>query len=147
MPTYEIRIEPLDPLLFGDNRSARAGLDHLQQDQDPSPLTVHGAIGRYLASRSKNWPAELLGDEQKDILNPKDKVAELRGFCARGVGGSLFFPRPRHLRCLDDNGAHARSTSSLLRSAAAPGLRRRGPNCFSPRTASPPATKSKARCF
>lgn len=99
MPVYEIRIEPLEPLLFGDNRSARAGFDHLQQDLDPSPLTLHGAIGRYLARRSKAWPAELLGDEQGDILNPGGKVAELLGFCVHGAGGSLFFPRPRHLRC------------------------------------------------
>ncbi len=76
MPVYEVRIEPLEPLLFGDNRSARAGIDHLQRDQNPSPLTLHGAIGRFLAGRSKDdWPAGLLGDEQADILNPRSEVA------------------------------------------------------------------------
>jgi CRISPR type III-B/RAMP module-associated protein Cmr3 len=105
MPVYQVRIEPLDPLLFGDNRSARAGFDHLQQDQDPSPLTVHGAIGRYLESRSKAWPAELVGEKQPDILNPQGRrIAELLGFCTYGAGGGLLFPRPRHLRCTQRNG-------------------------------------------
>jgi CRISPR type III-B/RAMP module-associated protein Cmr3 len=100
MPLYEVCIEPLEPLLFGDNRSARAGLDHLQRDQDPSPLTLHGAIGRYLADRSReNWPAGLLGEEQEDVLNPRSPIAELLGYCVHGAGGTLCFPRPRHLRC------------------------------------------------
>lgn len=104
MPTYEIRIEPIDPLLFGDNRSARAGLDHLQLDQDPSPLTLHGAIGRYLADRAGDWPIELLGDKEPDILRPRSTVAELLGYCPHGVGRGLYFPRPRHLRCNLRNG-------------------------------------------
>ena len=103
MPVYEVRIEPLEPLLFGDNRSARAGVDHLQRDQDPSPLTLHGAIGRFLAGRSK-WPAGPLGEEQGDILNPQGKIAELLGFSFHGAGGTLYFPRPLHLRCGLRNG-------------------------------------------
>lgn len=99
MPTYEIRIEPIDPLLFGDNRSARAGVDHLQFDQDPSPLTLHGAIGQFLADQSQEWPAKVLGERQTSILDPKSKVAELLGFCLHRAGGGLVFSRPRHLRC------------------------------------------------
>ena len=98
MPCYEFLIEPLDPLLFGDNRSARAGLDHLQRDQDPSPLTIHGALGRFLADRSESWPAGLLGPEQDDVLNPQSSVAELFGYSVQAEG-TLYFPRPRHLRC------------------------------------------------
>lgn len=99
MPVYEIRIEPIDPVLFGDNRSARAGFDHLLRDQDPSPLTLHGAIGRYLQRRNGgNWPGELLGEWQSDVLDPRQRIAELRGFCLHGLGGGRFFPCPRHLR-------------------------------------------------
>jgi CRISPR type III-B/RAMP module-associated protein Cmr3 len=100
MPVYEVRIDPIDPMLFGDNRSARAGLDHLQRDQDPSPLTLHGAIGRYLQRLNGDaWPGELLGERLKDVLHPERRIAELRGFCLHDAGGGLFFPRPRHLRC------------------------------------------------
>lgn len=99
MPVYEIRIEPLEPLLFGDNRSARAGFDHLQRDQDPSPLTIHGAIGRYLEACAGGWPRELLGELQKDVLNPDQRIAELLGFSVHGAGENLYFPRPLHLRC------------------------------------------------
>jgi CRISPR/Cas system CMR-associated protein Cmr3 (group 5 of RAMP superfamily) len=112
MPTYEIRIEPIDPLLFGDNRSARAGMDHLQLDQDPSPFTLYGAIGQYLADRyraggaggaggSGKWPIELLGLQEPDVLEPLSPVsmAELLGYCSHDAGGGPYFPRPRHLRC------------------------------------------------
>jgi CRISPR type III-B/RAMP module-associated protein Cmr3 len=100
MAVYEVRIEPLDPLLFGDNRSARAGFDHLLRDQDPSPLTLHGAIGRYLQRcNGGTWPGELLGEWQSDVLAPRRRIAELRGFCLHGPGGGRFFPCPRHLRC------------------------------------------------
>lgn len=104
MPFYEFRIEPLDPLLFGDHRSARAGLDHLLRDQDPSPLTIHGALGRFLADCSKEWPADLLGKEQKDVLDPQSPVAELLGMSVHSAGGGLYFPRPHHLRCTLRNG-------------------------------------------
>jgi CRISPR type III-B/RAMP module-associated protein Cmr3 len=115
MPVYEIRIEPIDPMLFGDNRSARAGFDHLLRDQDPSPLTLHGAIGRYLQRRNGGWPVELLGERQDDVLNPQRRIAELRGFCVRGPGGGLFFPCPRHLRCtLRDGKPHPADLLSPL---------------------------------
>jgi CRISPR type III-B/RAMP module-associated protein Cmr3 len=105
MPVYEIRIDPFDPVLFGDNRSARAGFDHLQRDQDPSPLTLHGAIGRYLERRhGEGWPRELLGEWQSDVLDPQSRIAALRGFCWHGAGGGLYFPRPRHLRCTVHDG-------------------------------------------
>ncbi len=105
MALYEVRIEPLEPVLFGDNRSARAGFDHLQRDQDPSPLTLHGAIGQFLAGRSGTWPAHLLGDRESDILKPESRVAELLGYSLRGPEGNLYFPRPRHLRCTLGDGA------------------------------------------
>ena len=101
MPIYEIRIAPIDPMLFGDNRSARAGFDHLLRDQDPSPLTLFGAIGRYLQRcNNGNWPGELLGEWQNDVFDPQQRIAELLGFCLHGPGGGRFFPSPRHLRCV-----------------------------------------------
>lgn len=98
-PLYRVDLEPLDPLLFGDNRAARAGLDHFQLDQDPSPITVHGAIGRFLLERSKTpWPEDLLGERVEDVLAPSGAMAELAGYCHRGPAGTLLFPRPLHLR-------------------------------------------------
>lgn len=102
MSVYEIEIEPMDPLLFGDNRSARAGIDHLQLDQDPSPITLHGAIGQLLVARFGDpWPDAILGPRQQDILQPQagDKIARLLGICYRNAAGERIFPRPRHLRC------------------------------------------------
>lgn len=99
-PVIGWRIEPLEPLLFGDNRPARAGLDHLQADQDPSPLTVYGAIGRLLAGDDDSpWPESLLGPFQDDVLHPSAPVAELLGWCLEDAAGGPLFPRPLHLRC------------------------------------------------
>lgn len=100
MPIHPVRIDPVDPLLFGDSRSARAGLDHLQLDQDPSPLTLHGALGKHVLDLcGGDWPCEPLGDRQKDVLSPEGAMARLLGFGYRLPGGALLFPRPRHLRC------------------------------------------------
>lgn len=100
MPIHRVDIEPLDPLLFGDNRSARAGADHLQLDQDPSPLAFHGALGQLALDRSGGgWPCPPLGGRQADVLAPTAPMAELLGVCQRTAGGSLLFPRPEHLRC------------------------------------------------
>lgn len=100
---YEVGIEPLEPLLFGDNRSARVGVDHVLEDQDPSPLTVHGAIGRYLiGAASEPWPRAVLGAQQDDMLRPQGNVAELLGFCLQDAGGVRYFPKPLHLRCTRD---------------------------------------------
>ncbi len=98
--TYEVAIEPLEPLLFGDNRSARPGFDHLQLDEDPSPLTLHGAIGRLIwdALGPEPFPAAL-GDREEDILMPAGKPAELRGVATRDPEERLWFPKPLHFRC------------------------------------------------
>jgi CRISPR-associated protein Cmr3 len=101
-PVYRVDLQPVEPLLFGDNRPARAGVDHLQQDQDPSPITLYGAIGQFLAERSSSaWPSHLLGDRAADILDPAGDVAELLGYCycLRAGGTRLLFPRPLHIRC------------------------------------------------
>lgn len=93
-------IEPIDSLLFGDNRSARAGIDHLQLDQDPSPLTIHGALGRFIWEKSgPGFPTHLLGKQVEDILNPDEPVAELLGVAFRDPSAQLWFPRPLNLRC------------------------------------------------
>lgn len=99
MPLHRVDVEPLDPLLFGDNRSARAGIDHLLLDQDPSPLTFHGALGKLIWDRAGRWPSDVLGERQEDVLAPSGRMAQLLGVCARTGGGALLFPRPEHLRC------------------------------------------------
>src|SRR5216684_7907663 len=102
--TYAAALEPIDPILFGDNRSARAGLDHLQLDQDPSPLTLHAAVAKFIwdASGSQQFPSAL-GELVDDILQPGSaSVAELLGFAYCEAGGALWFPRPLHFRCSRD---------------------------------------------
>jgi len=47
---YKVNLMPIEPILFSDNRSARAGGDHLIRDQNPSPHAIYGAIGAYIAS-------------------------------------------------------------------------------------------------
>lgn len=96
--TYECRVRPIDPLLFGDNRSARAGLDHIRLDQDLSPHTLHGAIGQFLADRTPTWPRAMLGEKVEDVFGAKrGSIASLLGF-ALEHDRRLWFPCPRHLR-------------------------------------------------
>lgn len=95
---YEFRVRPIDPLLFGDNRSARAGLDHVRLDQDLSPHTLHGAIGQFLADRSPPWPRATLGEKVDDVFTGKPgSIASLLGFAVEH-DRRLWFARPRHLR-------------------------------------------------
>ena len=103
MPDYCFSIDPVDPLLFGDNRSARAGSDHLQLDQDPSPLTIHGALGRFIetGNAGKGWPTDTLGPRVEDILSVghSGQLAELLGYTFRDDKGQRWYPRPLHFRC------------------------------------------------
>jgi len=100
-----VAIEPLDPLLFGDNRSARAGEDHLQLDQEPTPPTLFGAIGgRVLAAlgspRGGNgWrdSLPLLGTRLDGLDNGSDGAAALAGYCYATTEGSLRFAKALHL--------------------------------------------------
>ncbi len=95
---YEVRIQPIDPLLFGDNRSARAGLDHVRLDQDVSPHAIHGAIGQFVAGGASVWPEHRLGPRVDDIFEADPQsVASLLGF-AHDHQGRLWFHCPRHLR-------------------------------------------------
>jgi hypothetical protein len=106
MPDYCFSIDPLDPLLFGDNRSARAGSDHLQLDQDPSPLTIHGALGRFIETCNMGcgWPTATLGPRVEDVLSigQPGQLAELLGYTFRDDQGRRWYPRPLHFRCRTD---------------------------------------------
>ena len=101
-----VRIEPLDPLLFGDNRSARAGEDHALADQDPSPATIYGAVGARIASclgarAGGDWgPAvPVLGDFAEELGGVDGRRrAELLGYALADPGGRAWFPRPLHFR-------------------------------------------------
>jgi CRISPR/Cas system CMR-associated protein Cmr3 (group 5 of RAMP superfamily) len=109
MPTYSVRIEPIDPLLFGDNRSARAGEDHRLTDQDPSPITFYGAIGGRVASvlgatGERSWSESqasgILGafSADPDAAQGAERRAQLLGYCLKSASGTLWFPKPLHLR-------------------------------------------------
>ncbi len=103
-----VRIEPVDPLLFGDNRSARTGEGHAVGDQDPSPATLYGAVGARIANQlgahgERHWqPAEpVLGPFEPDLgLTRTDgnRAAELLGYALCDATGRAWFPWPRHLR-------------------------------------------------
>jgi len=109
MKTLEIRIDPLDPLLFGDNRSARAGEDHGQLDQDPSPTTFYGAVGARIASelgalgRGSEWSrAEpVLGPFTQELDAGARDRSQLLGIAYRDPEGELWFPKPAHQLVLD----------------------------------------------
>ncbi|MCK6683911.1 MAG: type III-B CRISPR module-associated protein Cmr3 [Thermoanaerobaculia bacterium] len=109
MTDYVFHVDPVEPLLFGDNRSARLGSDHQLQDQDPSPLTFLGVLGSHLIDTqgAGSWPGEVLGRQEDDILSPRDAqgggaagvlndLAELLGFSYRDDQGRPWFPRPLH---------------------------------------------------
>lgn len=113
---YSATIEPIGPVLFGDNRSARAGVDHLQFDQDPSPLTLHAAVAKFIwdMSGSAAFPAAL-GEWVDDILERGTKsVAELLGIAFREPTGKLWFPKPLHFRCRKGAGRAAKFWSEDL---------------------------------
>ncbi|MBI2841711.1 MAG: hypothetical protein HYX75_25635 [Acidobacteria bacterium] len=100
---YQVEIDPIDPLLFGDNRPARAGVDHLIRDKEPSPILIHGAIGTCIfESNGSKWTEEVLGPRLDDILTaPAGKqFAELLGYCYADPRGGLWFPKPLSFRCL-----------------------------------------------
>jgi CRISPR type III-B/RAMP module-associated protein Cmr3 len=103
----EVRIEPEEPLLFGDNRSARAGLDHTLRDQDPSPATLYGALGALLAGSlgatgKATWDraAGVLGPfrDRLDQAAPEGSTAELLGWSLADPQDGRWFPRPLHCR-------------------------------------------------
>lgn len=105
-PVYQVNLMPLEPILFADNRSARAGEDHAIRDQDPSPHTIYGAIGAYLARRcnaaidSAQWNPEvqaLLGPFKPEIENDSTARAELMGYFYQDLQQRAWFPNPRHV--------------------------------------------------
>lgn len=104
--TLEVTLEAIDPLLFGDNRSARAGADHVQTDQDPSPATLYGAVGARIATvlgaRPGAWsPAEpVLGRFCDHLDRGSRDRSELLGYVLRDGHGRRWFPSPLHLRIL-----------------------------------------------
>jgi CRISPR type III-B/RAMP module-associated protein Cmr3 len=108
VPTYTVTLEAVDPLLFGDNRSARAGEDHTRSDQDPLPATLYGALGARIAAvrgarGERDWAAKaepVLGpfSPDPDAAKGSDGRAQLLGFAARDAQGETWFPKPAHLR-------------------------------------------------
>ena len=99
MPDLAVTLEPLDPLLFGDNRSG--GL----ADQDPSPATFYGAIGGRLAAAlgargEADWEkaAPVLGPFEPRLDRPSEKRAALLGYTLADSEGRAWFPRPLHFR-------------------------------------------------
>jgi hypothetical protein len=104
---YRVNLMPIEPILFSDNRSARAGEDHLIRDQDPSPHTIYGAIGACIAGMHgvdeidhARWAAaqKYLGDFVADIRNGAANRSELLGYHFSDTRQAPWFPRPRHMR-------------------------------------------------
>lgn len=107
MPMLKVQLDPIDPLLFGDSRSTRAGEDHDLVDQDPSPATLYGAIGARIAACLKArgetaWsPAEpVLGPFVADLAAAAPRRSELLGVAVHDPGGARWLPRPRHHRVM-----------------------------------------------
>lgn len=129
MVTLRVRIEPLEPMLFGDNRSARTGERHAVGDQDPSPATLFGAVGARIAHRlgaggQRRWaPAEpVLGPfvPEIDRGGEEAETAELLGYTLCDAAGRAWFPQPRHLR--GDRIGDAVFALELLRPVDSPAL-------------------------
>lgn len=104
---YNVNLMPVEPILFTDNRSARAGEDHLIQDQDPSPHTIYGAIGACVAGMfgveidEKQWEpvaSKYLGKFASNIRDGDPARSELLGYHYHDPGGHAWFPRPQHIR-------------------------------------------------
>lgn len=121
MLTLNVRVEPAEPILFGDNRSARTGEGHAVADQDPSPATIYGAIGGRIAQQlgargERHWApaAGVLGPFVRELDRPAgpDTRAELIGYAPCDAEGTPWFPKPLHLR-IETDGEH-RSARGLL---------------------------------
>jgi CRISPR type III-B/RAMP module-associated protein Cmr3 len=127
MTLLQVRLEPVDPMLFGDNRSARAGEDHTLSDQDPSPATLYGAIGARIASRlgargRSTWNGQakaVLGSFEPDLGQGSPDRAELCGYAGTDVDGRLWFPRPLHFRVSGSQRGGSRITLPALRPVGA----------------------------
>lgn len=106
MPRLAVRIEPIDPLLFGDNRSARAGEDHALADQDPTPATLYGAVGGRIAAALGAAPSPARWAPAEPVLGPlvptlkaaEPPRSQLLGYALCDAAGQRWFPRPLHLR-------------------------------------------------
>lgn len=95
-------IEPIEPMLYGDNRPSRAGEDHLLASQPPSPYTIFGAIGSHIARNMGieadygNWNLvkEILGEFiQTDTCESLESF-QLLGFALSDQAAKVFFPAP-----------------------------------------------------
>jgi CRISPR type III-B/RAMP module-associated protein Cmr3 len=127
--TLDVRIEPAEPILFGDNRSARTGEGHAVADQDPSPATIYGAIGGRIAHRlgapgERHWApaARILGPFSRELdrqAGPGEQ-AELIGYAPCDAEGTPWFPKPLHLRI--ETEGESRSARGLLRPDLTAGL-------------------------
>ncbi len=99
MVWHEITLSPLDPLLFSDSRSTRPGMDHQFEYQDPSPLTLHGAVVQYfLDLNDKKWDEKVLGKKLSTIADKNEGTASLAGYALQGPDGKIWFPKPLCLR-------------------------------------------------
>ena len=107
MVYQQINLQGIDPLLFGDNRMARLGEDHILSPQAPSPYTIFGAVGQFLAQQLElenlaGWDSNqniknCLGEFVDDSTPENKESMELLGFCYKTATGKYYFPAPRHL--------------------------------------------------
>ena len=114
MADYSVSIQPLDPIVFGDNGLGQGGP---ASALNVSPVPIHGAIGGFVLNQAggpRSWPRAQLGPRHADILSPEDDAAadsaQLRGFCFRGVDGKRWYTRPQHFRLTAPHDAGQRYT-------------------------------------
>jgi CRISPR type III-B/RAMP module-associated protein Cmr3 len=103
----QVRLEPVEPLLFGDSRSARIGEDHALADQDPTPPTFYGAIGARLAGELDARDEASWGETAKEVLGPfrpgletgpdSPDTAQLLGYALTDAQGRRWYPKPHHV--------------------------------------------------
>ncbi|MBW1698631.1 MAG: hypothetical protein JRH18_11585 [Deltaproteobacteria bacterium] len=113
-PIYEIRLTPIEPILFRDHRTARAGQDHDLKAQEPSPHTIFGAIGANIAAQygvpidedEYTWMplSSVLGGFCNVIDQGSKKRAELLGYMYCDIENQPWYPWPRHIQFINRYG-------------------------------------------
>ena len=110
MTVLSVKIEPVDPVLFKDNRCARAEEDHVIASHGPSPFTVFGAVGARIARKCgvapdyTDWEkAEgVLGLFNDGSIGDNAKSAQLLGFAYCDGNGDAYYPSPLFFRIVEE---------------------------------------------
>ena len=107
MHYYNVNLEPIDPMLFGDNRMAREGEDHILSSTMPSPYTIYGAVGNAIINilgvkklSQKSWDPEIqhyLGEFIDSDKYTKENVFQIIGYTFKDSQDKIWYPAPKNL--------------------------------------------------